>query len=163
MSNQVLGWRRWAGVALDAILPQQCFACGAGSGGEVLCDDCCAALPGRARARCPVCAIETPLGQVCGVCLRAPPPFEASRAALDYAFPVDRMVQALKYGHRLALSRLFVGLMAAAPRPEADLVVPMPLHPARLRARGFNQAAELARPLAQNSYGQYLLRLADEG
>lgn len=149
MSNQVLGWRRWAGVALDAILPQQCFACGAGSGGEVLCDDCCAALPGRARARCPVCAIETPLGQVCGVCLRAPPPFEASRAALDYAFPVDRMVQALKYGHRLALSRLFVGLMAAAPRPEADLVVPMPLHPARLRARGFNQAAELARPLAQ--------------
>ena len=110
-------------MALDAILPQQCFACGAGSGGEVLCDDCCAALPGRARARCPVCAIETPFGQVCGACLRAPPPFEASRAALDYAFPVDRMVQALKYGHRLALSRLFVGLMAAAPRPEADLVV----------------------------------------
>ena len=135
-------------MALDAILPQQCFACGAGSGGEVLCNDCRAALPGRERPRCPVCAIEQAQGGVCGACLRVAPPFEASRAALDYAFPVDRMVQALKYGHRLALSRLFVELMAAAPRPEADLVVPMPLHPARLRSRGFNQAAELARPLA---------------
>lgn len=148
MSNQVLGWRRWAGGVVDAVLPQQCFACAAGCGGEVLCDDCRAGLPGRRRARCPVCAIEQPLGLVCGACLSAPPPFEASRAVLDYAFPVDRMVQAFKYGHRLALSRLFVELMAAEPCPQADLVVPMPLHPERLRSRGFNQAAELARPLA---------------
>lgn len=39
--------------------------------------------------------------------------------------------------------------MAEAPVPEADIVLPMPLHPARLKARGFNQAAELACPLAQ--------------
>ena len=136
------------GCALDAILPQQCFACGAGSGGGVLCDDCRAELPGRGRARCPVCAIEQPEGLVCGACIITPPPFGASRAALDYAFPADRMVQALKYAHRLSLSRLFVELMAAEPCPQADLVVPMPLHPARLRLRGFNQAAELARPLA---------------
>ncbi|MCK6410790.1 MAG: ComF family protein, partial [Thauera sp.] len=70
-------------------------------------------------------------------------------AALDYGFPVDQLIQALKYGHRLSTSRLFVDLMAAAPVPEADIVLPMPLHPARLRERGFNQAAELARPLAQ--------------
>lgn len=148
MSNQALGWRRWMGCALDAILPQQCFACGAGSGGGVLCDDCRAELPGRGRARCPVCAIEQHQGLICGACLSAQPPFDASRAAFDYAFPTDRMVQALKYAHRLSLSRLFVELMAEAPCPQADLVVPMPLHPARLRSRGFNQAAELARPLA---------------
>ena len=136
------------GGALDAVLPQRCFACGAGSGGEVLCDDCRAELPGRGRARCPVCAIEQPEGQVCGACIITPPPFGASRAALDYAFPADRMVQALKYAHRLSLSRLFVELMAEAPCPQADLVVPMPLYPARLRSRGVNQAAELARPLA---------------
>ncbi|MDD2988744.1 MAG: phosphoribosyltransferase family protein [Zoogloea sp.] len=68
---------------------------------------------------------------------------------LDYGFPLDRLVQALKYGHRLSVSRLFVELLAAQPMPEADLVIPMPLHAARLRTRGFNQAAELARPLAR--------------
>ncbi|WP_366520700.1 phosphoribosyltransferase family protein [Zoogloea sp.] len=68
---------------------------------------------------------------------------------MDYAFPADRLVQALKYAHRLALGRLFVDLMAGLPAPQADLVLPMPLHPSRLLNRGFNQAAELARPLAQ--------------
>lgn len=69
---------------------------------------------------------------------------------LDYDFPLDRLVQALKYGHRLSVSRLFVELLAAHVTPEADLVVPMPLHVSRLRTRGFNQAAELARPLARH-------------
>jgi ComF family protein len=88
-------------------------------------------------------------GEVCGACLRHTPPFDASRAALNYGFPLDKLVHALKYGHRLAVSRLFVDLMLAQPVPVADVVIPMPLHPARLRSRGFNQAAELARPLAK--------------
>ena len=69
---------------------------------------------------------------------------------LDYGFPADRLVHALKYGHRLAVTRLFVDLMAAQRVPEADLVMPMPLHVSRLRTRGFNQAGELARPLARH-------------
>lgn len=149
MSNQAPRWRRWVASAVQFVLPQQCFACGAPSGSDVLCRACCADLPGADESRCPVCAIAQPRGETCGACLRDRPSFDATRAALDYAFPVDRMVQALKYGHRLAASRLFVDLMAALPVPEADLVLPMPLHPSRLRARGFNQAAELARPLAR--------------
>ena len=58
-------------------------------------------------------------------------------------------MQALKYRHRLAVSRLFVDRMAALAVPEADLVVPMPLHVSRLRKRGFNQAGELGRALAR--------------
>ncbi len=134
---------------MPLVLPQQCFACGAPSGSDVLCRACFTDLPGADESRCPVCAIAQPRGEICGACLRDRPSFDATLAALDYAFPVDRMVQALKYGHRLAASRLFVDLMAALPVPEADLVLPMPLHPSRLRARGFNQAAELARPLAR--------------
>lgn len=135
--------------ALAAILPQHCFACGAGSGSAVLCPACWDALPGADIPRCPVCAIAQPHGAVCGACLREAPTFDASRAALDYAFPVDKLVQALKYGHRLAVSRLFVDLMLALPVPAGDVVVPMPLHLLRLRTRGFNQAGELARPLAR--------------
>lgn len=136
--------------AATALFPQQCFACGVASGSDVLCRACFAGLPGAGAARCPVCAIPQPLGEICGDCLRHPPSFDATRAALDYGFPVDKLVQALKYGHRLASSRLFVDLMAALPVPQADLVMPMPLHSVRLASRGFNQAAELARPLARH-------------
>ena len=136
--------------AATALFPQQCFACGVASGSDVLCRACFAGLPGAGAARCPVCAIPQPLGEICGDCLRHPPSFDATRAALDYGFPVDKLVQALKYGHRLASSRLFVDLMAGLPAPQADLVMPMPLHSVRLASRGFNQAAELARPLARH-------------
>ncbi len=86
---------------------------------------------------------------MCGACLSHPPSYDRTLAVLDYGFPVDRLVQALKYGHRLSVSRLFVDLLAAQSVPEADVIIPMPLHVARLCRRGFNQAAELARPLAQ--------------
>ena len=95
--------------------------------------------PPLGDAACTMPASRTASTQIC-----------ATRVALDYAFPADSLVLALKYAHRLATTRLFVDLLAAAPRPEADLVVPMPLHPARLAQRGFNQAAELARPLARH-------------
>lgn len=138
-----------ADAVVQVVFPQQCFACGVAAAGDVLCAECAAGLPGRASPRCPVCGIPVPGATVCGACLRNPPPFDATRAALDYGFPLDKLVHALKYAHRLAVSRLFIDLMLAQPVPAADVVIPMPLHPARLRARGFNQAAELARPLAR--------------
>lgn len=138
------------GSVLEAFFPQQCFACGAGSGSAVLCADCLQTLPGRGQARCPSCGISHPAGGVCGACLSHPPAFDRTLAMLDYGFPLDRLVQALKYGHRLSVSRLFIDLLAAQAVPEADIVIPMPLHVSRLRARGFNQAAELARPLARH-------------
>ena len=74
-----------------------------------------------------------------------------------YEFPVTHLVQALKYEGALANARVFGTRMAAQalreqaddPRPDAALVVPIPLHPSRLVERGFNQSWELARPLAQ--------------
>lgn len=138
------------GAALRLLLPQQCFACGTGSGDGVLCRACLASLPGTGLERCPLCALPALGAQICGACLARVPPYDASLAALDYAFPVDRIVHALKYAHRLAVVRLFIDLLVRQPVPEADIVLPMPLHEARLRQRGFNQAAELARPLARH-------------
>ncbi len=99
---------------------------------------------------CPRCAIPTPNGEMCGRCQAKAPHYDATIAAFSYAFPVDKLVQSFKYGHRLALGAYFgrhLALLADGVR--ADLIVPLPLHPLRLRERGFNQALELARPVAK--------------
>ena len=92
-------------------------------------------------------------------CLGHPPHYDHTIAAWRYAYPADRLLQAFKYGARLALARLCAEhieragdlhadpLRAGAVR--IDLVVAMPLHARRLRERGFNQAVEIARPLAR--------------
>ena len=130
-------------------MPQACFVCGHDSGGALICDACDAELP-RQRAACPVCAVPTADGVRCGRCQSEPPAFDATRACFAYGFPVDRMVQALKYRHRLGVAGFFAEALlglAAAP-PAGAVLLPMPLHVQRLRARGFNQAVEIARPLA---------------
>lgn len=97
-----------------------------------------------------MCALPLPGGGVCGRCLKRPPAFDATHVALSYAFPADRLVQALKYRHRLALAKYFSRLLMEIGRPECvDCVVPLPMHRRGLRARGFNQAVEIARPLAR--------------
>jgi ComF family protein len=86
---------------------------------------------------------------VCGACLATQPHFDATFAAFRYAFPADRLIQALKYQRRVATADFFGRALLAGPRPEGDLIVPLPLHPARLAERGFNQSVEIARPLAR--------------
>lgn len=92
---------------------------------------------------------------MCGACLRRPPPQQQTVAALVYAFPVNRLLQDLKFGQRLALAEPLAARLARAVAcryPAGDLpecIVPLPLSRARQRARGFNQAAELARALGR--------------
>lgn len=107
-------------------------------------------MPRYHAPQCPRCAIPTPAGQVCGACLKHPPAFTYSLAAYSYAFPVDQLIQALKYQKRLAIAPLLGDALAQAveARPRPDFLVPMPLHPARLRQRGFNHATEIAREIA---------------
>ncbi len=109
--------------------------------------------------RCPVCACaisDTTKGVPCGVCQQTPPAFDASIVACDYAAPADHLIQALKFQARLALAPLFADLLARAVQDqrgmvgqtEADLLTAVPLSAARLAARGFNQASEIARSLS---------------
>lgn len=131
-------------------MPQDCFVCGHDSGGALICEACHAELP-RQPAACPVCAVPTADGVRCGRCHSEPPAFDATRACFAYGFPVDRMVQALKYRHRLGVAGFFAEALlglAAAP-PAGAVLLPMPLHVQRLRTRGFNHAVEIARPLAR--------------
>jgi ComF family protein len=141
------GWQR----ALAALLPQDCLLCGAASGDELLCTACAASLPRLPDAVCPVCALPTPAGETCGACLGRTPAFDATVACFAYAFPVDRLVHQLKFGHRLAVAGHLARALLARGLPAADLIVPVPLSAGRLRERGFNQAAEIARILARES------------
>lgn len=132
---------------LDCALPQSCLLCGIDSP-DLLCDACRGDLPTLPQARCPQCAEPTAHGERCGRCLNHPMHFEKTYAVFRYDFPVDRLVHALKYGHQLALGGWFGRRLAdSLQEVEADCILPLPLHPERLKERGFNQAAEIARAL----------------
>jgi ComF family protein len=130
-------------------LPRPCMLCGAAADATGLCPECAEDLPSMPAARCPICAAATGTEGPCGPCLRRPPAFEAVVAGAPYAFPVDALVHALKYGHRLAAGIPLAHILARAARhePVPELVVPVPLSRERLTERGFNQAAEIARAL----------------
>lgn len=131
------------------LLAQDCLLCGGRSGNVLLCAACGHDLPALPAATCPVCALPTPGGQTCGACLKSPPAFDASIAVWRYGFPVDKLVQALKFEHRLALAGFFAQALLAGPRPAGDLMLALPLSAQRLKERGFNQAVEIARPLSR--------------
>lgn len=127
-----------------------CFLC-RDAARAVLCAACDAELPRLEAPSCPVCALETQAGEACGRCLAQPPAYDATTAALAYVFPADVLVQALKFRGELALAPVLGELLAArvGAAGRVDAVLPVPLAAARLRARGFNQALEIARVAAR--------------
>ncbi len=150
-------------LMLQLALPQRCALCTARCTDLLVCTACAHALP-RSGSVCPVCALPTPDGDTCGACLRRPPPFAATYAAFVYAFPVDRLLHALKYGSALAYADFFATALAAQVRSRPDVVVPLPLAPRRQRERGFNQATEIARRVARErglEFAHALVRVRD--
>ncbi|HTL14445.1 MAG TPA: ComF family protein [Thermomonas sp.] len=133
------------------LFPLRCLVCGEpGAHRRDLCAACFADLPWQGPA-CPRCALPLPEAGTCGQCLQAPPPLDEVRAAFDYRFPLDRLLPRLKFHGDFAAGRVLAQCMADAlqdaVRPQA--ILPLPLHRTRLRQRGYDQALELARPLAR--------------
>ncbi len=139
-------WRK----TLTTLLPQDCLLCGTTSGDALLCPGCHRDLPRLPLEICPICAEAAPGGMTCGACVSAPPQFDATFAAFRYDFPADKLIQALKYHRRLATADFLATAMLAGRRPAGDMIVPLPLFPARLAERGFNQSVEIGRPLARS-------------
>jgi ComF family protein len=151
-------------ASMLAALPGQCSLC-RGWGRGALCGSCRALV--RCRPRCQRCAIAVPEGQpLCGACVREPPTFERTVAALDYAAPWDGLIRHFKFHGQPELATPLARLLReaideAAPAPPADLVLPAPLSDARLRERGFNQSWEIARRLGARADPALLLRIRD--
>lgn len=132
---------RAAAAALDFLFPDACLACGEpiGRGRRHLCVDCRAAVAVRPRA------IELPPQPGVG------PGRTRALSAVSYDSPVPELIRALKYGGRRSIAPVLADLLAEALAPARGgdwLIVPVPLHPARRRERGFNQAWLLAAALA---------------
>jgi len=157
--------RSLCATLIDLAYPQDCCGCGA------------PLAPGTQAAFCPSCTtqlrvLSEPLCAVCGCplgsqhseprCLRCntePPAFSRARSWAYYSTdtgeknPLARAVWALKYSRRLDVGRRLARLLADNTPFEAaehDLVVPVPLHNARLRRRGFNHACILAAAVARH-------------
>lgn len=102
---------------------------------------------------------EYDLGARCAACLAKPRAFDAARAACLYDETSREPILQLKHADRLDLAPLFARWLSRSARElieEADAIAPVPLHPLRLLRRRYNQAAEIARPLATMTGTPYL-------
>jgi ComF family protein len=151
---------------------QDCFLCGA-TAHDPLCNACAAEVRPMPAETCPICAAPSHANAVCGRCLKHPPAFDATRAALIYEAPTSDLIQAFKYRRALGLdaflARHLMPLLPFPPWPSPLLLTPplltpplltphqarptriiaMPLSDARLKERGYNQALALAKLLAR--------------
>ncbi|MHC8388851.1 double zinc ribbon domain-containing protein [Pseudomonas sp. MDT2-39-1] len=122
-----------------------------------LCMACETDLPWLSD-QCQTCALPLPAaGLTCGQCLKLPPAFERVAVPWTYSFPVDTLITRFKHSAKWPFGRLLAELLAQflqhrfdedLDRPDA--LVPVPLAAKRLRRRGFNQAAMLARWLGSS-------------
>ena len=136
--------------------------CGLASANAPVCVACTADLPVPSALQCPRCALPLQSNSIgmqiaCPDCAHHSPAFDTAVAAWSYSFPVDALIQDFKYGHHLYLAGFFSQRLAQALKnrwemqpgvEQPDLIIPMPLHANRLKSRGFNQAAEIARHLS---------------
>lgn len=145
---------KWLNSIQSVLMPPVCVLCGSvGANALDLCPACRHTLPWL-DAHCARCALPlTGAAALCGRCQTQPPAFEQCLAAFSYHAPVDHLLQQLKFNGRLEMAQLLGRVMAdwlaAVSDARPDHLIPVPLHDSRLRERGFNQALELARPVAK--------------
>ena len=142
-------------AAAGRVLPQDCALCGGSSHSDLLCTPCNRSLEALPLAHCPRCAMPSAPGQECGRCLKRMPHYDRTHAALRYQYPADRVILALKYRAKLPVAAYLARRLADSLRPgmrhhaAIDVVIPMPLHHARLAMRGYNQSVEIGRRVAR--------------
>ena len=138
-------------------IPSNCFLCEQSVPFEQLfCAGCTDRLPftGPGCARCGI-----PLARqheaLCGRCLSNPPAFERTLSLYRYRPPIDFVVQQFKFHEKLYLGHWLGRKLGEKARQcyekSPQLLVPVPLHPERIRERGFNQALELAKSIARET------------
>ena len=147
-------------VFKQIIFKPSCVLCASPeANSHALCSPCLNDLPWHPNTSCPQCGLAssgTGLNAiVCGSCLNSPPDFDVTKAVFLYAYPVDAMMLRYKYGNMLNLGDTFGEFLAEKTVLEnhfknIDLIIPMPMHPQRLKERGFNQALEIAKVLCKN-------------
>ena len=145
---------QWINTLQNSLFPPHCRLCLASATNNLsICQDCLKDLP-HIRHHCRQCArpLPTTAGDTCGQCQRKPPAFQHCTALLAYTYPVDQLIIRIKFSNDLALAeslgKLLSKRLQKTVKQWPDLILPVPLHRKRLAERGYNQALELARPIA---------------
>jgi len=159
---------------LDILFPPVCLLCGKRAAGKGFCAGCALEVE-KERIAPPVCTVcgipfrsSAGVSHACGRCVGAPPAFSSAKSAFVLEGKVLEAVHRLKYGGDTPLAGALASLVRLDGAPcGRTVVVPVPLHPRRLRERGFNQSLLIARGLARASglplvYGR-LKRTRDTG
>ncbi len=139
----------WAWLALDWLFPPVCGGCG--EPGARWCEGCRQRVQRIEPPICEHCGQEVSQGAVCARCQSAPPAATTVRSWAVFAGPLRQALHRVKYRRDLALAEALVADCEPFVRSlgwDVDIVAPVPMSRGRLKERGYNQAALLARPLA---------------
>lgn len=144
----------WVDDCIRLIAPPRCGWCGQAAGrADGICNGCSQDLPWN-RVACPGCALPQAAAVLCRKCQRRRHRFDAAWTPFVLVPPVQQAIHRLKYGARFSdvrsLGRLMADRLAQRGEPPPDLVIPVPLHRGRQFMRGYNQAREIARGLADS-------------
>ena len=144
-----LHWRDLRGQFVDILFPPRCVGCH--RVGVWLCAECLNQVSPVEPPICARCGDRIVTGDLCARCQTSPLRIACIRSAVYFEGVLRQAIHELKYQGCAELASPLGSLMAAYwvqhPMP-VDVVVPVPLHSARLRERGYNQAALLAREMA---------------
>lgn len=140
---------------LTLLLPATCVLCGDRAIEPFnLCPGCLGDLP-RMHAACSRCATPLPYPDICAQCTMSPPVFRYALAAFRYLDPLNTLIQQLKFQKVLIIAPTLGNLLRIRVEQagvlDSECILPVPLHPRRLRQRGFNQSAEIAKIVASGT------------
>ena len=139
-------------VGLDLLFPPRCFGCSKHE--RYLCSLCEGGLARLERPYCDKCGQPLPSGHLCEQCFAAPLAVDGIRAPFLMRGPIRDGIHSLKYRNLRAAAPTFGRLLAEwlSSHPiKGDVLVPVALHPRRLRYRGYNQSEMLAREVGKRT------------
>ncbi len=153
------GLRGLAGATLNALLPPRCLGCGVTvERPGLLCSGCWEGIDFLGPPLCRACGyrfeVDPGPETLCAACSRQRPAFDRARAVMAYDAASKPLVLGFKHADRTEGAPAFAAWLARAGDEliaEADVIAPVPLHPLRLFARRYNQAALLANALGRTS------------
>ena len=137
-------------LAVDSFFPRRCVGCG--KGGGFLCPECLGKLPRLFPPLCPHCGRPQASGIVCPSCRQRKTEIDGIRSLFRFDEVIRKAIHELKYRNLKAISPCLAELLAdylrSNPLP-GEALIGVPLHPWRLRERGYNQSSLLARELGR--------------
>ncbi len=142
--------KKFKGVALDLLFPQKCVGCG--EEGSLICAACQKSLPGISPPICPKCGRPQASGLLCPGCTSWHSSIDGIRSPLKFEGVVREAIHQLKYKNLRSLAKPLTVFLYNCWRDQSipgEVLVPVPLHPKRLKERGYNQSALLSRELGR--------------